>query len=158
MTDQNFTTSFTVDETPDAVFAAINNPRGWWSEDIQGRTDRLGEFDYRYRDFHRCKIKVTELIPGKKVAWRVLENYFSFTQDTTEWTGTDIIFEIARKGDKTEVRFTHEGLVPDYECYEACSSGWSTYINGSLRSLITSGKGQPNVGEPKTEFERTLAL
>jgi hypothetical protein len=159
MTDSNFTTTFTVDQAPEAAFAAINNVRGWWSEEIKGRTDRLGEdFDYHYRDIHRCKIKVTELIPGRKVAWRVLENYFSFTEDKTEWTGTQIIFDIAGKGDKTEVRFTHQGLVPDYECYDICSDGWGTYINGSLRSLIATGKGQPNVGQPMTESERALVL
>jgi hypothetical protein len=36
------------------------------------------------------------------------------------------------------------GLFPDYECYGACSNAWGSYINGSLRSLITTVKGQPN--------------
>ncbi len=155
---RNFTTAFAVDQTPETVFAAINDVRGWWSEDIEGRTDRLGEFNYRFKDLHRCKIKVTELIPGKKVAWRVLDNYFSFTEDKTEWTGTEIIFDVSGKGEKTEVRFTHQGLVPDYECYDICSDGWGTYINGSLRSLIATGKGRPNVGQPMTDSERALVL
>ena len=30
MTKQHLTTAFTVDETPEAAFAAINNVRGWW--------------------------------------------------------------------------------------------------------------------------------
>ena len=153
----SFTTTFTVDQAPQAAFAAITNVRGWWSEEISGPTDKAGEvFDYRYRDLHRCKIKVTELIPGKKVAWRVLENFFSFTEDKTEWTGTDMLFDIAEKDGKTEIRFTHQGLVPDYECYDVCSDGWSTYINGSLKSLIASGKGHPNLGEPMTDSERAL--
>ncbi|CAN7487107.1 SRPBCC domain-containing protein [Mesorhizobium amorphae] len=157
MTNRNFTTAFTVDQTPEAAFAAINNVRGWWSEEIQGRTDKSGEdFDYHYSDLHRCKIAVTELVAGKKVAWRVLDNYFSFTEDKTEWTGTEMIFDISGKDGKTEVRFTHQGLVPDYECYDACSDGWRTYINGSLRSLIATGKGHPNVGDPMTDSERTL--
>ncbi|RJT29287.1 SRPBCC domain-containing protein [Mesorhizobium waimense] len=157
MTNRNLTTAFTVDQTPEAAFAAINNVRGWWSEEIQGRTDKSGEdFDYHYSDLHRCKIKVTELVPGKKVAWRVLDNYFSFTVDKTEWTGTEMIFDISAKDGKTEVRFTHQGLVPDYECYDACSDGWRTYINDSLRSLIATGKGHPNVGDPMTDSERTL--
>jgi hypothetical protein len=157
MTNRNFTTSFTVDQTPEAAFAAINNVRGWWSEEIEGPTDKLGQaFNYRYKDAHRCTIKVTELVPNKRVAWRVLDNYFSFTKDTSEWTGTDIVFDIAKKGDKTEIRLTHQGLVPEYECYDICSDGWSTYINGSLRSLITTGKGRPNVGQPLTESERAL--
>lgn len=158
MKDQNFTSSFTVDKPADAVFAAINNVRGWWSQDISGPTDRVGEaFDYRYRDMHRCTIKVVELVPASKVAWHVVKNHFNFTKDETEWTGTDIVFDIAQRGGKTEVRFTHVGLVPDYECFDICSDGWSTYINGSLRSLIVSGKGQPNVGEPMNESERSLA-
>ena len=159
MNGANFTTVFTVDQPPEAAFAAINNVRGWWSEDIVGSTDKLGEaFKYRFKDVHRCTVKVTELIPNKRVAWRILENYFSFTEDTSEWTGTDVIFDIARKGDKTEIRLTHQGLVPEYECYDICSDGWSTYINGSLRSLIATGKGQPNVGQPLTNSERALTV
>ena len=155
----SFTTTFTVDQTPQAAFAAITNVRGWWSEDIEGRTDKLGsEFNYHFRDIHRCTMKITELVPGKKVVWRVLDNYFNFTKDTTEWKGTDIIFDVSKKGDETEVRFTHQGLVPEYECYDACSDGWVTYINGSLRDLIATGKGQPNAGQPMTETERALAL
>ena len=159
MTNRNFTTAITVDQTPEAAFAAINNVRGWWSGEIEGHTGKLGEeFKYRYQDIHRCKMKITELVPGKKVVWRVLDNYFSFTKDETEWKGTDIIFEISKKGDRTEVRFTHQGLVPEYECYDACREGWSTYINSSLRDLITTGKGKPNVGQPMTENERALVL
>jgi len=158
MTQANFTTSFTVGQTPEQVFAAINNVRGWWSESIEGETDRLGaEFDYRYKDVHRCKIKVVEFVPSRKVVWSVLQNYFSFTRDETEWTDTKISFEIAKKGDQTELRFTHIGLVPHYECYDACSDGWHTYINGSLRDLIVTGAGQPNVGEAMTESERVLS-
>src|SRR5262249_35631809 len=71
----------------------------------------------------------------------------SFPEDKTEWNGTKVIFEIARKGNKTEVRFTHEGLVPDYQCFDKCSSAWGFYINGSLKSLITTGKGDANKRE-----------
>ena len=71
----------------------------------------------------------------------------NFVKDKTEWNGTDIVFEIARKGDKTEVRFTHVGLVPTFECYDGCSGAWGFYINDSLRNLITTGKGQPNPKE-----------
>jgi Activator of Hsp90 ATPase homolog 1-like protein len=145
MTDQNFTTTFTVDQTPEEAFAAINNVRGWWSGEIEGSTDELGdEFTYRYQDLHYSKQKITELIPGKKVVWLVLDGQLNFVNDKSEWKGTKITFEIARKGDKTEVRFTHVGLVPHYECYAACSNAWGSYMNGSLRSLITTGRGQPN--------------
>lgn len=157
MSDQNFTLSFTVDQSPEEVFKAIINVRGWWSQAIEGETDKQGAlFYYHFKDIHRATLKVTELVPGKKVSWHVLQNYFNFGKDQTEWTGTDIVFEIAKKGDKTELVFTHIGLVPQYECYKVCSDGWGTYIYDSLRSLITTGKGQPNVGEAVTKSEHEL--
>ncbi len=114
MNDRNYTTSFTVDQIPEEAFAAINNVRGWWSEEIEGSTDKLGEeFKYHFKDLHRCTMKITELVPNKKVVWHVLDNYFSFTKDKTEWKDTEITFEISKKGDKTEIHFTHRGLVPN---------------------------------------------
>ena len=158
MKTKDFTKTILVDRTPEQAFNAINNVRGWWSEEIDGATDKLNSvFDYHYEDVHRCKIKIIELVTNKKTVWSVLENYFKFTKDKSEWIGTKIIFEISEKDDKTEIRFTHEGLVPEYECFEICRDAWSTYIQNSLRSLIITGKGQPNAkGKPETENEKKL--
>jgi hypothetical protein len=94
---------------------------------------------------HVSRIRVTELVPGKRVAWRVLENYMSFVEDQREWIGNETVFDIASKGDKTEVVFTQIGLTPEYECYELCRNAWSGYIKGSLRALIATGKGAPTL-------------
>jgi hypothetical protein len=148
MQDQNFTTAFTVDQTPEETFAAVKNVRGWWSEEIEGRTDKLGaEFEFHYKELHRSTQKITEFVPGEKVVWHVLDSRINFVQDKTEWKGTKVVFEIARKDDKTELRFTHVGLVPAIECYGDCSGAWGFYIDESLRGLITTGKGQPNPKE-----------
>ena len=154
--DRNYTTTFTVDQSPEAVFAAINNPRAWWSEDIEGRTAAVGDvWYYSARDLHRCTLKVITSTPGRKVAWRVLNNLFSFTEDKTEWIDTTIEFDIEPAGDQTRLTFTHIGLAPDHECYEVCHDAWGTYIQGSLKSLITTGKGQPNVGATLAADEPT---
>ncbi|HSN18852.1 MAG TPA: SRPBCC domain-containing protein [Gammaproteobacteria bacterium] len=157
MSDQHFTTSFTVDRSPQEVFEAINDVRGWWSEATQGDTDRPGAvFYYHFQDIHRCTIQVTELVPGKRVAWHVLHNAFSFIQDQAEWNGTDVVFDIARKGSQTEVRFTHVGLSPSHECYEICSNAWGQFIGRSLRDLITTDKGQPNPPEQHASHQDEL--
>ena len=148
MENQNFTTTVSVHQTPEQVFNAINNVRGWWSEEIDGNTQKLNdEFNYHYQDVHRCKMKIIESVPGKKVVWLCEDNYFSFTKDKNEWIGTRIIFEISTQGNKTQLHFTHEGLVPGYECYNACVNGWTQYITLSLSALIATGKGQPNSKE-----------
>lgn len=155
---KNFTTTILVDQTPQEAFHAINNVRGWWSEEIEGTTDKLhAEFKYHYEDVHRCHLKIIEFIPDQKVVWSVLDNYFNFTKDEKEWTGTKIVFEISKQGNKTQIRLTHVGLVPEEECYLICQDGWTNYINKSLFSLITTGKGKPNAkGVVRTASERKL--
>ncbi len=148
MTNRNYTTTVSVDQSPKQVFDAITNVRGWWSGDIDGHTDKLGaEFTYRYQDLHRSSQKITELVPGKKVVWHVSNAKINFVEDKDEWNGTDIVFEITQNGKKTELRFTHIGLVPRIECYGKCAGAWGFYINESLRDLITTGKGDPNDNE-----------
>jgi hypothetical protein len=158
MTERHFTTTIRVDQSPAAVFAAICNARAWWSQEIVGRAGSVGDtFKHRFRDLHRCEIAVKELVPEQKVVWSVLENYFSFTEDTAEWKGTDIVFEIVRCCHETVLTFTHVGLVPECQCYLACTDGWTFYIHESLRELITTGQGRPNVGEVVTDSELSFA-
>ena len=145
MNNSDFATTILVDQSPKEAFSAIINVRGWWSEEIKGCTEKLNdEFAYHYRDVHSCQIRLIEVIPEKKVVWLVKQNNFNFTKDQSEWTGTKICFEISKMDKKTQIRFMHIGLVPDYECFSNCSNAWSKYINQSLWSLITQGKGYPN--------------
>jgi len=145
MTAPDFTTRFSVDQTPKEVFDAINNVRGWWSQEIEGETSKLhDEFNYHYKDVHICKMKLIEVVPEQKVVWLVLDNYFNFIKNQSEWKNTKIIFEISEHDHKTQLHFTHQGLVPAYACFDICADAWTTYIQQSLKDLITTGQGQPN--------------
>src|SRR4051794_20335073 len=107
MTTSNFTTTIVVDEAPQKVFNAINNVRGWWSEEIEGNTEKLNDdFTYHYKDIHISKMKLKEVIPNRRVVWLVLDNQFNFTKDKSEWNGNKIVFEITEKDNKTELQFT----------------------------------------------------
>src|SRR5262245_3547242 len=121
-TTQDFTMTLLVDATRDQVFAAINDVRGWWSEEIDGATDRLGaEFEFHYKDLHRSTHRITEMVRGERVVWQTVKSELGFVDDKREWDGTTIVFEVATRGKKTELRFTHVGLVPGIQCYGDCS-------------------------------------
>ena len=140
MATNYLTVGFTVDATPEAVYAAVNNPRGWWSTDIAGDATAVGdEFTYVYEDLHRSTQRVTELVPASRVVWHVVEGYLNFTKDPSEWTGTDVVFDISPRGHQTEVRLTHVGLDPQIECFDACTKGWEYYAGEQLPKLIRQG-------------------
>jgi len=147
MSGPNFTVAYTLSQTPEQVFDAVNDVRGWWTgkPGVKGRTDRLGaEFTYRYQKLHYTKQRIIEFVPGKKVVWLVLDSRLSFVKDETEWNGSRITFEISKKGRKTQLRFTHVGLVPEVECYGDCSSAWGYYVRGPLRARIAKGEAPPS--------------
>jgi len=147
MDNKSFSVTMSLPNSPAEVYDAVTNPRAWWSEGIQGSAAQVGdEFDYSYKDIHSCRVKITEAVPGEKVTWKVLDNYFNFVSDQNEWIGDEITFEIAPEVAGARLTFTHHGLVEEYECYEVCSgpSGWGQYIPISLRALIVDGAGLPN--------------
>lgn len=90
------------------------------------------------------------------MVYQVIENEFNFYKDKTEWVNTKLIFDISPESSKTKVTFTHEGLIPDYECYQVCNDAWNGYIHNSLKNFIETGKGNPNPKD-KDGFNAELA-
>ena len=159
MSEQSYTTTFTVERSPHEAFIAINDVRGWWEETIAGRTHEQGdEFIHWVPGVHYARIRVSELLPGKRVVWHVLDNWMSFISDQSEWKGTEIRFELRAEDGGTEVRFTHLGLTPKDECFDVCRDAWGTYINDSLRSLIATGVGRPSTNPDEAPDERFADL
>lgn len=145
MNDRSFTVTTFVRATPAEAYAAILDPRAWWGKTIEGDTDRLGaEWTYRYKDLHFSRQRTAELEPAKRVVWDVVDSELSFLADRKEWRGTRLVFDLAAKGNGTEIVFTHLGLKPEVECYDICTDAWTGLITGSLRTLIETGAGEPD--------------
>lgn len=145
MQDQNFNITFQLEQSPEAVFAAVQNVRGWWSEGLEGDSEQLNdEFTYRHGDIHFSKHKLIEVVPNKRIVWLTLDSKLNFVAKQDEWNDTKVVFEITEQGDKTQLSVTHIGLVPECQCYEGCSKGWTHYLSGSLIPLIQTGKGKPD--------------
>ncbi|MEL4317610.1 SRPBCC domain-containing protein [Leifsonia sp. YIM 134122] len=144
MSRQDYTATISVSQTPDAAFAAITDPRAWWSEMITGDTAKVGDvFVFDFPGVHRSTMTLTEVIPGQRVVWHVTDTVITLVENQDEWNDTDVIFDIQKTDAGTDVRFTHVGLTPAFECYELCSNAWGSYITSSLRDLIESGGGTP---------------
>jgi hypothetical protein len=151
MKNQDYTVSITVNATAREAFNGINRVSEWWTENLEGSSQKLNdEFTVRFGDVHVSTQKLVEVVPDKKVVWLVTDSHLNFIKNKHEWTGSKVVFEIVEKDNKTKVIFTHLGLVPEIECFDACSNAWGPYIKQSLLNLINSGKGFPTSKERKT--------
>jgi len=144
MSDNSLTIEIIVPNTPKQVFTAITNVDKWWSEGIDGETATHGG-EFTFTDYTElwCRFRLTEFTPPERIVWQVIDSRLDFIGNHTEWTGTQVIFEITPTADGTRLEFTHQGLRPTIECYEACSRGWDFYINRSLPELLATGTGDP---------------
>ena len=147
MKNKTFTTTLIVEQTPEEVFNVVRNVRGWWSgyysEEIKGDTEKLNdEFSFRAGSgAHYSRQKLVEVIPNKKIVWLVTDRKLDFLEKKDEWTGTKVVFDISTKANKTQLVFTHDGLIPEIECYNSCAPAWSQYLQNKLLPLITTSKG-----------------
>lgn len=145
MKSQDYSVTLTVDLSTQETFKRINNVTEWWTKNVKGSSHQLNdEFSVQFGDIHYSKQKLVELVPDKKIVWLVTESKLTFVKTQDEWTNTRVSFELTPLGNKTQLLFTHHGLVPEFECFNGCSSGWNHYIKGSLLKLLTEGKGNPD--------------
>jgi hypothetical protein len=142
MKNKNYMATIEVASSPQDVFNHINDVTKWWSKDFEGSSTKLNdEFVICHPDRHYSKQKLIEVIPDKKVVWLVTESKLNWLEKNKyEWTNTKMIFEITTKGDKTLLHFTHEGLVPEKECYAMCEQGWNMVIKERLYNFMTNTK------------------
>lgn len=153
MENKNYTTTIEVAQSAKEVFNAISDVTKWWSKDFEGNSTKLNdEFIINHPNQHYSKQKLIEVVPNKKVVWLVTESKLDWIKNNKEeWTNTKMIFEISTKGDKTVLHFTHEGLVPEKECYAMCEKGWNIVIKDWLLHLIT-------VGTPSAEMAKAAEI
>jgi len=145
MTRQDYNAIITVEATPQEAFDAINDVSKWWSTDFEGRSEKLDDvFTVRFGETF-ITLKITAFIPEQKIGWHVTDCYKHWLKDKKEWQDTTMTWEISANGDKTQIDFTHFGLIPGIECYNGCEKAWDFYLKASLFKLLTEGKGMPEL-------------
>jgi hypothetical protein len=136
--------SIIVHATPEEAFNAICRVSDWWTGNIKGSAKKMGnKFTVTFGETF-SNFEVTEMIPGQKILWHVMDCNLHFLKNKKEWKGTDVLWEIMPMKEATEIQMTHIGLRPGIECFENCNDGWNHYIKESLFKLINEGKGVPD--------------
>lgn len=144
MGKRDFTATIKIKKSRGDVFRAITNDvaKWWGGKDFHGSSTKLNdEFAIHHPGAHFSKQKLVEVNPRSRVVWLITESKLDWLKvNKEEWTNTKIIFEIKTDGDTTQLRFTHEGLVPEKECYETCTvNGWELVIREWLFHFLEEG-------------------
>ena len=141
---ESFRTKIEVSKSPQEVFKIITEDvsKWWGGSDLNGNTTEVDdEFVVHHQGAHYSRQRLIEVVPEKKLVWHVTEGtLYWLKKDQQEWTNTKMIFEISTNNNKTILHFTHLGLVPHKECYEACRQGWTMVITDWLFHYIIDGK------------------
>lgn len=142
MEKKNFNATITVDASASEAIKKISNIPEWWGITFSGSAKKQNDtFIVKMSGDSFFNFKVTEIIPNKKIVWLVTDCNMPWYADKKEWTNTKLIFDLTENKGVTELKFTHEGLTPEVECYKDCAPGWTHWIKTSLFSYFTTGKG-----------------
>jgi hypothetical protein len=142
MQKNDFTSSISANISATEAIKKISNVPEWWGIKFSGEAKNQNDkFVIKMGGDSFFNLTVSELIPGKRVVWLVTDCYMPWYSDKNEWTDTRLIFDLHESNGKTELIFTHEGLTPEVECYKDCKPGWTHWIQTSLFSYLTNGKG-----------------
>ncbi len=143
MEQKNYHNSIAVAVSPATAFVGIANVGGWWAKSFQGRATTVGDkFTVQFGET-KVDFEITESVPEKRIVWHVTDCFLPWLNNKTEWTGTNVAWDISSKEGIAHIDMTHVGLFPGVECYKACEDGWNGHITGSLQDLLTKGAGQP---------------
>lgn len=128
----------TIKATPEIIYHAITTEEGlagWWAKQTKAKPEIGYVNTFTFGDFVN-KMKVTKLVPNKKVVWEC-------TESIDEWMGTYISFELEEKVEKTLLRFTHGDWKKVTDIFAGCTYDWARFMT-SLKSLCETGTGTPS--------------
>jgi uncharacterized protein YndB with AHSA1/START domain len=118
------------------AFTTLDGLAGWWTSAVSGDPSVSGTITFRFGD--QRKVMQVDKSTVRAVTWTCIED-----NHHREWAGTRIIVQLEElDGGKTLMRFRHEGLMPELECYGQCEAGWD-YFMASIAAYVESGEGSP---------------
>ena len=143
MKQLDYTATIEVKADSKEAFQKISKVDEWWAKTFKGKALHKGDHFKVVFGETTVDFDIKEAIPDKKIVWHVSDCYLHWLKDKTEWTNTDVVWELFPKNGHTEIKMTHVGLTPDVECFKDCQSGWNKHIKNSLLKLINENKGMP---------------
>ncbi|MFX8685125.1 hypothetical protein ABTM63_20350, partial [Acinetobacter baumannii] len=80
----------TVEASAEETMKKINQVDKWWAKKVKGNSEKLNDafrvdFGTTWVDF-----TISELIPNKKIVWKVTDCNLQWIQNKKEWNNTEV--------------------------------------------------------------------
>lgn len=120
------------------VFQAVSTANGlgkFWSYNTSGPDWDNGEVVLKWpASGHHARVCLSKLNAPVFVEWSVIEHH-----PFEELKGTAIQFTLEeQRSGEVKLIFRQVGLVPQCDCYDACSNAWG-YLVGQIKKLVEQG-------------------
>ena len=145
MSGKSYSAEILISVKPESVYKAITKSIDKWWTELSNQAVQVGDqLSVRFEKTTSWVMTVSEAIPNLSLIWRVVEANHDLEDlsKRDEWKDTTIKWKIAENEKGSKVTLTHQGLIPELECYKICHAGWS-YFLGSLKSYLETGRGYP---------------
>jgi hypothetical protein len=137
----SYRTSIELNGSKATVFTAISNTlEAWWGKQ-NVKIDREGIIFKVSWGEPWYLFKVTTFQPNTEMVWECIDanqKIPGLTGVEKEWIGTKIHWRLTEIEPRlTRLNFKHEGLVPEFICFNFCSQSWEHFLKESLKPYIT---------------------
>jgi uncharacterized protein YndB with AHSA1/START domain len=141
---EDFTAVLNLPASPATVSALFTSATGvsrWWGP-TEGDGTVGGTLVTSFGEHGVNAMRVLESGPTRVVWETIVADGTIPTENTKEWLGTTMEFDIVPAGAGTQLRFRHTGLTPQLECWNECYAGW-THFMASIQAFAETGTGAP---------------
>ena len=142
----SYSTNVFINARPEPVFKAITkHVQEWWGNTDSPVSKQGDVFTTSFASTF-WKFEISELDENTRIVWNCIDArhiHEGYDGIEKEWVGTSVEWNIETKEDGTLLSFTHNGLVPELNCYEICYPAWERFVTQSLKSYVETGEGMP---------------
>ena len=136
-----------------AVYEAITTREGqskWWIVNCEVRPE-IGYVNILHiTDAWANYMRVVDLQPDRRVEWLCLN-------ENDEWSGTQIIFEIAEQNNLCFLNFHHNGFRAETEFMATCSYHWARHL-WILKHLCETGESILDKDQEREEVRKVKGI
>lgn len=133
-----------IETSPEKLYEALTQASGlsaWWTRaEMTAQVGSVARFRFGPDGEHKVDMKITELVPYRKVVWKCVAGPWVHT--------TEFCFDVMPHARGAVLQFANRGWAEASEFFMHCNCKWGFFLGVSLKSYLETGLGRPSPQDP----------